>query len=222
MLAATPVDVAPLQCEMKPLTSVLYADPAKKSRVNLPPGAALRKCAAPRDGSQVITKPDSGGTEICVIYEFGLDPRQVVQTDTKRTGLAKSLPDKSCPPLDYSRQTYPGKHYFFLSDNVPLPNAFAVKARVETAGLTFLKEEQKKRKEGMPKVDFGNSPLGVLSVSAVVTPECRKHASFFQGRYSACYRVEFYNQAVRGGWSVLVALDKKGEYQLIESAYKPG
>ena len=220
MLAATPVDVAPLECEMRPYMTTLYGDPAKKGKVNLPLGSTFRKCASPTELSQVLTVPDSGGTEACVFYEFGVDAKKPdVQVGKMRTGVAKSLADKKCPPIDYSRQSYPGKDYFFLSDNVPLPNAYAVKARVESSGLAFLKEEQKERKDGKPAIDFGNSPLGVLSISAALTNDCRQHVSFFQGRYAACYRVEFYNKAVRGGWSLLVALNKKREYQIIESAH---
>lgn len=219
MLAATPVDVAPLECEMRPYMSVLYADPAKKARVNLPLGSTLRKCAAPEEGSQVLTFPDSGGTEICVFYEFGVNAKDnAVQATKQRTAVAKSLADKKCPAIDYGRQSYPGKDYFFLSDNVPLPNAFAVKAKVESAGLAFLAEEKKRRPE-RAGVDFGTSPLNVASISAAPAADCRKHASFFQGRYAACYQVEFYNKTVRGGWTLLVALNKKREYQLIESAH---
>ena len=221
MLAATPVDVAPLECGMRPYMSVLHADQAKKAKVNLPLGATLRLCAAPAEGSQVLTVPDSGGTDICVFYEFGVDgKRPDVQTTKMRTAIGKALADKKCPAIDYRRQSYPGKDYFFLSDNVPLPNAFAVKARVESAGLAFLKIEQKERKDGKAAVDFGDSPLGVLSISAAPTTDCRKHASFFQGRYAACYRAEFYNKSVRGGWTLLLALDKKREYTFIESAHE--
>lgn len=220
MLAATPVDVAPLECEMRPYMTALYADAAKTAKVNLPLGATFRKCASPTDGSQVLTVPDSGGTEVCVLYEFSVDSKKPdVQVGKMRTGVAKSLPDKKCAPLDYGKQSYPGKDYFFLSDNVPLPNAFAIKARVESAGLAFLKQEQKERKDGKPAVDFGNSPLNVASIAAAQTNECRKHTSFFQGRYSACYRAEFYNKTVRGGWTLLIALNKKREYQFIESAH---
>lgn len=219
MLAATPVDVAPLECEMRPYMSVLYADPAKKARVNLPLGSTLRKCASPEEGSQVLTVPDSGGTDMCVIYEFGVNAKDnAVQATKQRTGVAKSLPDKKCPPIDYSRHSYPGKDYFFLSDNVPLPNAFAVKAKVESAGLAFLNEE-KKRRADRAGVDYGTSPLNVAAISAAPATDCRKHAGFFQGRYAACYRVEFYNKSVRGGWTLLMALNKKGAYQIIESAH---
>ncbi|WP_426102706.1 hypothetical protein [Massilia sp. TSP1-1-2] len=221
MLAATPVDVAPLECEMRPYMTTLYADPAKKSKVNLPLGATLRKCSSPAEGSQVLTAPDSGGTEMCVLYEFGVDANKAdVQIGKMRTGVGKSLADKKCPAIDYGKQSYPGKDYFFLSDNVPLPNAFAIKARVETAGLAFLKDEQKARKDGKPAIDFGNSPLGVASISQAPALECRQHASFFEGRYAACYRAEFYNKAVRGGWTLLIALNKKREYQFIESAHE--
>ena len=221
MLTAAPVDVAPLECEMRPYMTALYADAAKKSKVNLPLGATYRKCAAPTEPSQVLTVPDSGGTEMCVLYEFAVDPKHPdVQVGKMRTGVAKSLPDKKCPPLDYGKQSYPGKHYFFLSDNVPLPNAFAIKARVESAGLAFLRQEQNERKDGKPAIDVGNSPLNVASISAAPSAECRKRASFFQGRYAACYRAEFYNQTLRGGHSLLIALNKKREYQFIESAHE--
>jgi hypothetical protein len=220
MLAATPVDVAPLECEMRPYMTTLYADPAKKSKVNLPLGATFRRCASPTELSQVLTVPDSGGTEMCVFYEFSVETKKPdVEVGKMRTGVGKSLADKKCAPLDYSRQSYPGKDYFFLSDNVPLPNAFAVKARVESAGLAFLKQEQAARKDGKPAVDFGNSPLGVSSISAAPAQECRQHKAFFQGRYAACYRVEFYNKTVRGGWTLLMALSQKREYQFIQSAH---
>jgi hypothetical protein len=219
MFAATAVDVAPLECEMRPYMSVLYADNAKKARVNLPLGSTLRLCPSPADGAQVLTPPDSGTTENCVFYEFGVTARQPdVQLTKMRTGVGKALADKKCPPLDYSRQSYPGKAYFFLSQNVPLPNAFAVKARIESAGLAFLKQEQKQRKDGASAVDFGNSPLGVASISEAPALACRSNAKVFQGRYAACYRAEIYNQAVRGGWSLLIALDKNREYKFIESS----
>ncbi len=60
--------------------------------------------------------------------------------------------------------------------------------------------------------------MGLLALSTVPAADCRKQASFFQGRYSACYKAEFYNQAVRGGWTLLVALNKKGEYNFVESS----
>ncbi len=217
MLAATPVDVAPLECEMRPYMTALYADAAKTAKVKLPLGATLRKCASPTENSQVLTVPDSGGTEVCVVYEYSVDAKKSdVVLGKMRTGVAKSLADKKCPPLDYSKQSYPGKDYFFLSDNVPLPNAFAVKARVESAGLAFVKQEQKVRKDGKPAVDFGNTPFSVASISAAPPTECNKKASFFQGRYAACYRVEIYNKTARGG-TLLLALNKKREYQFIES-----
>lgn len=226
MLAATPVDVAPLECEMRPYMSVLHADPAKKAKVNLPLGSTLRLCKSPTEGSQVLTVPDSGGTEMCVFYEFGINAKEPeVQTTKMRTGVGKALADKKCPPLDYSQHSYPGKDYFFLSDNVPLPNAFAVKARVEKTGLAFLKDEQKEQKQpkdGRPAVDFGTTALGVASIAAAPMNDCRKNASLLAGRYAACYRVEVYNKAIRGGWNVLVALNTKREYNIIESAYKPG
>ncbi|MEJ7805357.1 MAG: hypothetical protein WKG03_05485 [Telluria sp.] len=218
MLAATPVDVAPLECEMRPYMTVLYADTAKKAKVNLTLGSTFRKCASPTELSQVLTVPDSGGTEMCVFYEFAVDGKKPdVQVGKMRTGVGKSLPDKKCAPLDYSRQSYPGKDYFFLSDNVPLPNAFAVKARVENGGLAFLKQEQKL---GKPVVDYGNTPLSVASISAAPPKECRKHAGYFEGRYAACYRVGIYNKTVRGGHTLLIALNKKREYQFLESAHQ--
>ena len=224
MLAATPVDATPLECEMRPYMMTLYAEPGKKAKVNLPLGATLRKCSSPTEGSQVLTVPDSGGTEMCVFYEFGVDPnKNDLLVGKMRTAGGKSLPDKKCPAIDYGKQSYPGKDYFFLSDNVPLPNAFAIKARVERDGLAFLKQEQKSKqgaqKNGKPVIDFGSSPLGVASISQAPAVECRKSAGFFEGRYAACYRVEFYNKSVRGGHSLLLALNKKREYQFIESAH---
>ena len=221
MLAATPVDVAPLACEMRPYMKTLHVDPARKAKVNLPLGATLRKCSSPAEGSQVLTVPDSGGTEMCVFYEFGVDPDKFdVQIRKMRSGVAKALPDKKCPPIDYGKQSYPGKDYFFLFDNVALPNAFAIKARMETAGLAFLKQEQTERKDGKPPVDFGNSPLRMASIAEAPSGECRKHAGMFEGRYAACYRAEFYNQTVRGGWTLLIALTSKREYKFIESAHE--
>ena len=222
MLAAPPVDVAPLECEMRPYMKVLYARPGGKARVHLPLGATLRLCAAPGESSQVLTVPDSGGTEMCVFYEFGVDSKVTdLQTTPMRTGVGKALADKKCPAIDYRKQTYPGKDYFFLSDKVPLPNAFAIKERVETAGLAFLKQEQKERKNGPATgVDFGTTPLGLISISATPVEQCRKNAGLFEGRYAACYSVEFFNQAVRGGWTLLVALNSKREYQFIESAHQ--
>jgi hypothetical protein len=218
MFAATPVDVAPLACEMRPLMTTLFADQAKQAKVNLPLGATLRLCHAPGEGSQVLTTPDSGGTEMCVFYEFGVDSKKTdVQTSKMRTGVAKALPNKKCPAIDYGKQSYPGKDYFFLSDNVPLPNAFAVKAKIEKDGLAFLQQEQKARKDGKPALNVGSSPLTVMSISAALTTDCRKHASFFQGRYAACYRAEVYNKSIRGDWQLLVALNKKPEYVFIES-----
>ncbi len=218
MLAVAPVDVAPLTCEVRPYTATLYADAAKKRPVPLPPGTISRKCSAPYEGWRIITKPDSGGTEMCVIYEFGVDPNKPdVQATLRRTGVSRSLPDKSCAPLDYGQQSYPGKEWFFLGDNVPLPNAFAIKAKVESEGLAYLNAEKQKSKDARPATDFGKVPLTVFSIYAAPAGECRKNATFFQGRYAACYRVEFYNKNVRGGWSLLLALNTKREYQFIES-----
>lgn len=218
MPSTMPVD-APVQCEVRPYKAQLHEDAAKKARVNLPPDAILRKCADPREGSQVITKPDSGGTTACVFYEFGVDARNVeLQTTPRKTAVAKSLADKTCPAIDYGVQTYPGKDWFFLSDNVPLENAYRVKQRVESAGLAFLLEEQKELKDPKAALAIGNSPLGVYSISAALAPECRKKQGFFQERYAACYKAEIYNKAVRGGWAVHVALRKNGEYKFIESS----
>ena len=222
MLAATPVDVALLACTLQPYTTVLYADAAKKAKVNLPPGALVRKCSVPGEGAQVLTAPDSGGTEMCVFYEFSIDPKEPqVQIGKMRTGVGKSLADKKCPALDSTAHSYPGKDYFFLSDNVPLPNAFGVKERVEASGLAFLKQEQLARKDGKPAVDFGNTPFGVEAIAAATTSECRKQSGFFEGRYSACYRVQAYNRSVRKGLTMLVALNKKGDYLIVQSIYKP-
>ncbi len=222
MLAATPVDVAPLECEMRPYMTTLYADAAKTARVNLPLGSTLRLCKGPNQGSQVLTVPESGGTEVCVFYEFGVNANKLDLVTTKmRTGVGRPQADKKCAPLDYSRQRYPGKHYFFLSDNVPLPNAFAVRARIESGALAFLRQEQATRKDGKPALAFGDSAIGVASISAAPDNDCRKNAGMFEGRYAACYRAEIYNQAVSGAWTLLLALNKKREYIFIESAYAP-
>ncbi len=168
----------------------------------------------------MLTVPDSGGTEVCVVYEYSVDAKKSdVVLGKMRTGVAKSLADKKCPPLDYSKQSYPGKDYFFLSDNVPLVNAHRVKETVEKGGLAFLKSEQAQRKElaGLPA--GGNTPLRVAAIDAAKESECRVKASFFQGRYSACYRAEVYNEALRGGLALHVALNKKGEYVFIQSSY---
>lgn len=220
MFATMPVE-APVQCEAKPYKAQLHIAAAKKGRVNLPPGSTYRKCSSSAEGSQVVTKPDSGGTTACVFYEFTVDPKDPeVQVGPRKTAVAKSLPNKDCPAIDFGAQTYPGKEWFFLSDNVPLENAHRVKARVETAGLAFLTQENKDRKEGKvpgPVLDHGNTPLMVYSVSAAPPPECRKNQSFFQERYAACYKTVIYNETVRGGWTLHVALRKNGEYKFIES-----
>lgn len=217
MLSTMPVE-APIQCEVRPYKAQLHEDVAKKARVNLPPDAILRKCSDEREGSQVITKPDSGGTTACVYYEFRVNASNLeVQTAPRKTAIAKSLPDTTCPPIDHSAQSYPGKDWFFLSDNVPLENAYRVKARVETGGLAFLNEEKKQLKDQKGALDFGNTALGVYSVSSAPPPDCRKKQGFFQERYAACYKVAVYNKSVRGGWTVHVALRKNGEYKFIES-----
>ena len=217
MFATMPVE-APVQCEVKPYKAELHIDAAKKARVNLPPGATYRKCSSSSEGSQVVTKPDSGGTTACVFYEFTVAPKEPeVQVGKRKAAVAKSLPNKDCPAIDFGAQTYPGKDWFFLSDNVPLENAYRVKARIETAGLAFLDQEKKERKEPGPVPDHGNTPLMVYSVSAAPPLECRKKDAFFQERYAACYKAVIYNKSVRGGWTMHVALRKNGEYTFIES-----
>lgn len=223
MLAALPADVAALECEVRPYVAALYADAAKTRRIELPAGAILRKCAQPAEGARVLTKPDSGGTEMCVFYEFSVDPKNLeLHTGVERTGVAKSRADKSCPAVDYGKQSYPGKDWFYLANNVALPNAFKIKTKVETEGLAFLKAEKAGTTDPKkPATDFGNSPLNLQGISVAPTAACRKGATFFQGRYAACYRAHFYNQTVRGGWSLVVALNKNGEYRFIESAHEP-
>jgi hypothetical protein len=217
MLATMPAE-APVQCEVRPYMVALHVDPAKKARVNLPPGSTIRTCSSPAEGTHIVTKPDSGGTEACVFYEFAVNPKEVqVQVGARKTAVAKSLPNKDCPAIDFSAQSYPGKDWFFLSDNVPLENAYRVKARVESGGLAFLNEEKKERKEAGPALDFGNSPLGVYAIAAAPPLECRKKQSFFQERFAACYKAVIYNKSVRGGWTLHLGLRKSGEYKFIES-----
>lgn len=218
MLATMPVDAALAECEARPYTLALHADAAKKALVHLPPGAIFRKCPGPGEASQVLTRPDSGGTEVCVAYEFGVNAKDPeVQATPQKTAVARSLKNKECPAIDYRRQSYPGKDWFFLSDGVPLENAFKVKARVETGGIAFLLQEKKAQKDRKGGVDFGNSPLGVYSISVAPTMECRDKGAFFQQRLAACYKVGIYNQAVREGWSVNVGLRKNGAYDFIRS-----
>jgi hypothetical protein len=217
MFATMPVE-APVQCEATPYMVALHIDAAKKARVNLPPGSTYRKCSSASEGARVITKPDSGGTTACVIYEFTVDPKErEVQVGKRMTAVAKSLPNKECPAVDYSAQSYPGKDWFFLSDNVPLENAHRVKERIEKSGLAFLNQEKKERKDPAPALDFGTTQLGVYSVSAAPPMECRTRQGFFQTRFAACYKAVIYNQSVRGGWTLHVGLHKNGEYQFIES-----
>ena len=219
MPATMPVDNGPTACEVRPYKGTLHADLAKKSKINLPEGAIYRSCANPREGSLVITKPDSGGTTACVFYEFAVNPKTPdISLAKRKTAVAKSLKDTSCPAVDFSAQSYPGKDWFFLSDNVPLENAYRVKARIESAGLAFLNEEKKQLKDPKAALDFGASPLGVYAVSAAPPLECRTKQGFFQERYAACYMAVIYNQAVRGGWTLHVGLRKNGEYKFIESA----
>jgi hypothetical protein len=217
MNATMPVE-APVACEVRPYKAELHVDVAKKARVNLPPGSTLRKCSTPGESSQVVTKPDSGGTTACVFYEFTVDPKEPeVQVGVRKAAVAKSLPNKECPAIDFGAKSYPGKDWFFLSDNVPLENAYRVKARIETAGLAFLDEEKKERKASAPALDHGNSPLGVYSVSAAPASECLSKQGFFQTRFAACYKAAIYNKSVRGGWTLHVGLRKNGEYKFIES-----
>ncbi|MES2318051.1 MAG: hypothetical protein V4631_11220 [Pseudomonadota bacterium] len=217
MFYALPVE-APVECEVRTAKVELFVDAAKKARVNLPPGASLRKCSVAREGAQVVTKPDSGGTTACVFYEFTVDPKNPqVQVGQRKTAVAKSLKDKSCPAIDFRMQSYPGKDWFFLGDNVPLENAYRVKGRVETGGLAFLQEEKKTAKDAKSTFDVGNTPLGVYAIAAAPPSECRTKQGFFQTRYPACYKAVVYNQTVRGGWTVHVALLKNGEYKFIES-----
>ena len=217
MFATMPV-TAPSECEVRPLKTELFVDAAKKAHVNLPPGATYRKCAAPGEGARIITKPDSGGTTACVFYEFIVDPKNPeVQVGKRKAAVAKSMADKSCPAVDYSAQSYPGKDWFFLADNVPLENAYRVKARVESGGLAFLDQEQRELKDPKAGIDHGTTALGVYSVSPAPPLECRVKQSFFQERFAACYVAEIYNKTVRGGWTVHVALRKSGEYKFIES-----
>ncbi len=218
MLATLPVDAVPLACDLKPYTMVLYADEARKRPVSLPEGPSLRRCAAAADGAQVLTRPDSGGTDMCIFYEMGVDPKNPqLQTRRQKAGVAKSLPDKSCPPIDPSQANYPGKAWFFLFDNVVLPNAYKIKAKVESEGLAFLKAESAPLQGKRPAREYRDAPLGLYAVSSTRAIECRKNADFFQGRYAACYRAEVYNPHVRGDRTLIVALTKNGEYKFIES-----
>ncbi len=222
MPATMPIDTGPTACEVRPYKGTLHADAAKKARVNLPEGAMLRVCKDPREGAQVITKPDSGGTTACVFYEFAVDARTPeVQLSPRKTAVAKSLSGGACPAFDPSAQSYPGKDWFFLSDNVPLANAYRVKAKVEKDGLAFLNEEKALLKDPKGALDFGTTPLGVYAISAAAPPKCRTKQGFFHEKFAACYEAVIYNQSVRGGWTVHVALRKNGEYKLIESARKP-
>ena len=221
MPATMPIDTGPTACEVRPYKGTLHADAAKKARVNLPEGAMLRLCKNPREGAQVITKPDSGGTTACVFYEFTVDGKAPeVQLAPRKTAVAKSMPDTKCPAIDHSTQSYPGKNWFLLSDNVPLVNAYRVKAKVETEGLAFLNEEKKLLKDATAALDFGNSQLGVYAINYAEPPKCRTKQGFFHERFAACYEAVIYNASVRGGWTLHVALRKSGEYKFIESARK--
>ena len=222
MFTAMPIDTAPVECEVRPFTATLYADVAKKSKVNLPPNVSYRQCSAPGERSAVVTAPDSGGTEACVFYEFTVDPKMPDVQKPKekmRTGVARSIGGKECPKMEFGARTYPGKDYFFLSDNVPLVNAHRVKETVEKGGLAFLKTEQQQGKQAGAAPDVGNTPLRVSAIDATRESDCRAKASFFQGRYAACYRAEIYNDKLRGGAALLVGLTKKNEYVFIQSVF---
>lgn len=216
-----PVDSLPPQCEVRPYDKPLFADARRTAKVKLPPGATLRQCSSKADGAQIITAPDSGGTEMCVIYEYGVDNKVVdVVLRMQRTGVARSRADKSCPPLDFSRQGYPGKDWFFMSDNLPLANAFKVKETVEKGGLAFLNEEKKTVKE-RAAIDYGSTPLQVEGIAPTEQVECRQTAGFFQGRYAACYRAKVYNQTIRGDWWLVLGLTKDNEYKILQSLRTP-
>lgn len=218
MLATLPVDAPPQDCRATPQVTTLFADAAKTRKVTLPPGPILRQCASSADGAQVLTKPDSGGTEMCIFYEMPVDPKNPqIQIKRQRAGVAKSLPDKSCPEIDFTRAGYPGKNWFFLSENVVLANAFKVKQKVETEGLAFLKSEKTAPPQTRPVADYGTAPLGLMGIAQAGAIECRKNAGFFQGRYAACYRAEVYNPNVRGDRTLVIGLTKNGEYRFIES-----
>jgi len=222
MFTAMPIDTAPVECEVRPFSAALYADVAKKSKVNLPPNVTYRKCNVPGERSAVVTMPASGGTEACVFYEFTVDPAvpDVQKPKEKmRTGVARSIGGKQCPKMEYGARTYPGRDYFFLSDNVPLVNAHRVKEAVEKGGLAFLKSAQAQSKEQGLATRVGQAPLRVAAIDAAKESQCRAKASFLQGRYSACYRAEVYNEAIRGGLAIHVALNKKGDYVLIDHVY---
>lgn len=218
MLADMPVNADAVTCEVRPYKESLFVDAQKDKSVGLPKGAISRKCSSAREGWWVMTTPDSGGTEACVLYVFGVDPKTGLYNRQKLTGVAKSLKGGACPPVDQSAQGFPGKDWFFLSDNVPLENAHRVKQRVESGGLAFLIEEKRQRKDGKPGLDFGNSPLGVYSISAAPPLACRTKDSFFQERFAACYKAVIYNKTVRGDWAVHIGLRKNGEYKFIESS----
>lgn len=210
MFADMPPTTAAVTCEVRPFKESLFADATKTAKVNLPSGAISRKCSSEREGWHVMTKPDSGGTEACVLYEFGVNPKTGLFNNKQRTAVAKSLKGGACPELDTSAQGYPGKAWFFLSDNVPLVNAHRVKEKVEAAGAAFLKKENR-----TPAI--GDSPIYVYSISEAPELECRTTTKMFAERYAACYKTIIYNKAVRGEWSLHVALRKKGEYIFIES-----
>lgn len=213
-----PVDTAAITCEVRPFKGTLHADREKKARINLPDGVILRTCNSAREGSQVITLPGSGGTTACVFYAYEVDGKKPeVQLVPRKTAVSKSLADKSCPAIDHSAQGFPGKDWFFLSDNLPLDNAYRVKARVESAGLAFLNAEKKQLKNAASVPDLGTAQLGMQSLSVAPPPACRTKQGFFQERYAACYKAVVYNDKLRG--VVLhVGLRKNGEYKFIESS----
>jgi hypothetical protein len=210
MFADMPPSAAAPSCEVTPFKATLFADASKTAKVNLPPGATSRKCTAAGEGWHVMTAPDSGGTEACVLYEFGVDPKTSLFNNKKRTAVAKSLKGGACPKVDYGAQGYPGKDWFFLGDNIPLVNAHKVDERVEADGLAFLRKENK-------TPTMGDSPVFVHAIAEAAPLDCRKDTKMFPERYAACYKATIYNKAIRSGWSVFVALRKGGEYVLVGS-----
>lgn len=222
MPVATPVDTMPPQCEMRPFTTPLFVDANRTAKVKLPPNAVLRRCTSAADGAQILTAPDSGGTEACVIYEYSVDNKitDIVIRPQHRTGVARSLKDKSCPKVDFSRQGYPGKEWFFMADNLPLANAYKVKETVEKEGLAFMAKE-KSTLADRAAIDYGTTALQVESIAPTEQVECRRTAGFFEGRYAACYRAKVYNQTIRGNWWLVVGLTKDNEYKILQSVRTP-
>lgn len=221
MFAITPpIAPPPADCESRPYEVVLYADEARKAKVNLPPKPLLRACAPP-ELSQVMTAPDSGGTTMCVSYVYDVAltaPDRLV--GERRLLAAKSLPDKSCPQIDFKRQGFPGKPWMFLYQGVVVENAYKVKEKIESEGLAFLQLEQTAPGAAKPQVELGKSPLYVSAIQAATPSECRAGGQFFQERFPACYKASVYNQNIRG-WQIYVALRRNGEYKFGGSKRNP-